>query len=45
MIVVGEPASAVEKAFNSKLANDTLSLPGVVSRKKQVVPPLNDALD
>ena len=44
MIVVGEPASAVEKAFNSKLADDTLSLPGVVSRKKQVVPPLTDAL-
>lgn len=44
MIVVGQPASAVEKAFNSKLADDTLSLPGVVSRKKQVVPPLTDAL-
>lgn len=45
MIVVGEPTSAVEKAFNSKLADDTLSLPGVVSRKKQVVPPLNDVLN
>ena len=44
MIVVGEPASAVEKAFNSKLSDDTMSLPGVVSRKKQVVPPLTDAL-
>jgi manganese-dependent inorganic pyrophosphatase len=45
MIVVGEPASAVEKAFNSKLSDSTLSLPGVVSRKKQVVPPLNDILN
>lgn len=44
MIVVGEPASAVEKAFNNKLSDDTMSLPGVVSRKKQVVPPLTDAL-
>ena len=46
MIVIGDPADAVEKAFNSKLSKDaTLSLPGVVSRKKQVVPPLNDALN
>lgn len=46
MIVIGDPVDAVEKAFNSKLSKDaTLSLPGVVSRKKQVVPPLNDALN
>lgn len=46
LIVVGEPKDAVEKAFNGKLSEeDTISLPGVVSRKKQVVPPLTDILD
>lgn len=44
MIVVGEPADVVEKAFNATLTNDMLELPGVVSRKKQVVPPLSDIL-
>ncbi|GHP12823.1 putative manganese-dependent inorganic pyrophosphatase [Lentilactobacillus fungorum] len=45
LIVVGDPVEAVEKAFNNKLSQDaTMSLPGVVSRKKQVVPPLNEAL-
>lgn len=45
MIVVGEPVSAVEKAFNAKLNNSVMDLPGVVSRKKQVVPQLTDALN
>ncbi|WP_283678178.1 manganese-dependent inorganic pyrophosphatase [Lentilactobacillus sp. Marseille-Q4993] len=45
MFVLGEPAEAVEKAFNKKIADSTLELPGVVSRKKQVVPQLTDALD
>lgn len=45
LIVVGDDDSqaAVEKAFNVKLAQNRASLPGVVSRKKQVVPPLTDA--
>ena len=30
----------LEKAFGKKVENNTLYLPGVVSRKKQVVPPL-----
>lgn len=45
MIVVGEPTDAVEKAFNAKLTDSVLDLPGVVSRKKQVVPQLTDALN
>ena len=44
LLAVGEPLDAVEKAFNAKFADDTMPLPGVVSRKKQVVPPLTDAL-
>ncbi|CAM2758920.1 manganese-dependent inorganic pyrophosphatase [Fructilactobacillus fructivorans] len=46
LIVVGEPKSVVEKAFDNKFnADDIMNLPGVVSRKKQVVPPLTDALE
>ena len=45
MIVVGEPTDAVEKAFNAKLTDSVMDLPGVVSRKKQVVPQLTDALN
>ncbi|TMT01204.1 manganese-dependent inorganic pyrophosphatase [Apilactobacillus kunkeei] len=44
-IVYGEPKDAVEKAFNQKVSEDTIALPGVVSRKKQVVPQLTDVLD
>ena len=45
LIVAGEPKAVVEKAFNAKLDNNRASLPGVVSRKKQVVPPLTDAFN
>ncbi|UQS86581.1 manganese-dependent inorganic pyrophosphatase [Nicoliella spurrieriana] len=46
LIVTGEPKAAAEKAFNGKLdANDVMNLPGVVSRKKQVVPPLTEAME
>ncbi|MFD1672255.1 manganese-dependent inorganic pyrophosphatase [Agrilactobacillus yilanensis] len=37
--------AAVEKAFNVKLADEKANLPGVVSRKKQVVPPLTEAFN
>ncbi len=42
ILVVGEPKSNVEKAFNVKLENNTALLAGVVSRKKQVVPQLTE---
>ncbi|MFL1695383.1 manganese-dependent inorganic pyrophosphatase [Weissella kandleri] len=42
-IFVGPDAAEVEKAFNAKLDNNVIDLPGVVSRKKQVVPPLTAA--
>ncbi|WP_143463542.1 manganese-dependent inorganic pyrophosphatase [Levilactobacillus enshiensis] len=45
LIVAGEPKEIVEKAFNTKLDNNRASLPGVVSRKKQVVPPLTAAFE
>lgn len=42
-LVAGEPKEKVEQAFNVTLENNRALLPGVVSRKKQVVPPLTDA--
>ncbi|MBU9711740.1 manganese-dependent inorganic pyrophosphatase [Evansella tamaricis] len=43
VIAVGEAKSAVEKAFNVTLENNTALLKGVVSRKKQIVPPLTES--
>ncbi|MBS4202013.1 manganese-dependent inorganic pyrophosphatase [Bacillus sp. FJAT-49732] len=43
-IAVGQAANAVEQAFNVTLENNKAVLKGVVSRKKQIVPPLTDAL-
>lgn len=44
LLVVGEPKDKVEAAFGKKLNDQNrMSLPAVVSRKKQVVPPLTDA--
>ncbi|SDB90051.1 manganese-dependent inorganic pyrophosphatase [Pelagirhabdus alkalitolerans] len=44
VITLGSQKDAVEKAFNVTLVDDTATLKGVVSRKKQIVPPLTDAL-
>lgn len=43
-VVVGSAAEAAAKAFGKELDNDLVDLPGVVSRKKQIVPVLTDAL-
>ena len=43
-IVAGNGNEAVEKAFNEKVENNTVLLKGVVSRKKQVIPPLTKAI-
>nr|WP_144919519.1 manganese-dependent inorganic pyrophosphatase [Paenibacillus bovis] len=43
-LAIGQAASAVEEAFHVKLDNNEAVLKGVVSRKKQIVPPLTDAL-
>ncbi|MBP1913861.1 manganese-dependent inorganic pyrophosphatase [Lederbergia galactosidilyticus] len=43
-IAVGQAAHAVEQAFNVKLEAKSAVLQGVVSRKKQIVPPLTTAL-
>lgn len=43
-LALGSQAPAVEKAYDVTLENNTALLKGVVSRKKQVVPVLTDAL-
>jgi len=43
-IAVGKAAQAVEQAFNVTLDHNKAVLKGVVSRKKQIVPPLTNAL-
>ena len=45
LLIVGKEADKVAQAFGKELgANKRINLPGVVSRKKQVVPPLTEAL-
>jgi manganese-dependent inorganic pyrophosphatase len=41
-LALGSKAQAVEKAYNVTLSNNTATLKGVVSRKKQIVPVLTD---
>ena len=46
LLVVGDDTDKVEAAFGNKLGdNKRMNLPGVVSRKKQVVPPLTKAFE
>ena len=42
-LAVGDDLAMVEKAFDVKIEDQQFDLPGVVSRKKQVVPPLTAA--
>lgn len=42
-VALGREVSVVEEAFNVTLENNSAVLKGVVSRKKQIVPPLTDA--
>ncbi len=45
-LAFGEGKDKLEAAFGGKFdADDRLALPGVVSRKKQVVPPLQKAFE
>jgi manganese-dependent inorganic pyrophosphatase len=42
-LAIGKGSNKVEQAFNVTLDNNTALLKGVVSRKKQIVPPLTEA--
>ncbi|AVQ33432.1 manganese-dependent inorganic pyrophosphatase [Staphylococcus muscae] len=44
ILVVGAEKDTVATAFDTTLDNNTAFLPGVVSRKKQIVPPITTAL-
>ena len=44
MIVVGQNKDYAAKAFNESLINNSFYAPGVLSRKKQVVPPITNIL-
>ncbi|MBW4827537.1 MAG: putative manganese-dependent inorganic diphosphatase [Clostridiaceae bacterium] len=44
MIVVGQNKELVAKAFGKTLDNDSFYVPDVLSRKKQVVPPITNIL-
>lgn len=43
LLTLGSSQEVVEKAFGQKLVDNKMELPGVVSRKKQVVPQLQEA--
>ena len=43
-VAIGQVAEASAKAFGAAIVNGRIELPGVVSRKKQIVPVLTDAL-
>ena len=45
LLVIGEPTAPVEAAFNVVLTANRAFLPGVVSRKKQVVPQLTESFN
>ncbi len=44
IISLGEDAKVVEKAFNKELEDNMMFLEGVVSRKKQILPVINENL-
>lgn len=43
LLFTGEPKSLLEEAFKEDTSRNLITLPGVMSRKKQVVPPLSEA--
>ena len=43
MLIVSDDPAVVEKAFGVKVGGDSVWLEGVLSRKKQVVPPFEKA--
>lgn len=44
MLVVGEDKEIFCRAFNVKLSGNSIYIPGVISRKKQVIPPISSAI-
>lgn len=45
MLVAGQEKEIVSQAFKVKLVDNSVYVPGVLSRKKQVIPPLTNAIN
>ena len=45
LYVVGPKAEVVNRAFNVRIKNNEAYLPGIISRKKQIVPSLTEAIE
>ncbi|HOE91986.1 MAG TPA: inorganic diphosphatase, partial [Candidatus Cloacimonadota bacterium] len=43
-LIVGERYDLIEKAFNVEVKNNRVFLPGLVSRKKQIIPEISSIL-
>ena len=43
LVVLSDDSALVEKAFDSKLDGNSMWIPGMMSRKKQTVPNLQNA--
>ena len=44
LLIAGENKDLVSKTFNTTIENDCVYLPGILSRKKQIIPPLTDVI-
>ena len=44
LLYVGSPKTLIGRAFNKDASGNSITLPGVMSRKKQIIPPLTDAV-
>ena len=45
LVYYGEPKQLIADAFKQDASGDYIHLPGVMSRKKQIVPPLTEAAE
>lgn len=45
ILVIGEFGNEIANSFGQKLSNDSFSAPGILSRKKQVVPKITEAIE
>ncbi|MBQ7515060.1 MAG: putative manganese-dependent inorganic diphosphatase, partial [Schwartzia sp.] len=44
LLYVGSPKTLIGEAFKKDASGDSIYLPGVMSRKKQIIPPLSEAV-
>ncbi len=45
IIAVGKQKDVINKAFNVQMENDSVYIPGILSRKKQVIPPISAVIN